>query len=67
MIEMNKEEDRVPPKPTETIEIHIVAIVDKRENYQEQIIDISNYVKAQFPELKIDHMNSPLQVRIKIK
>lgn len=58
---------RVDPKPTETIEIHIVATVNKRENYQEQITDICDYVVKQFPELKVDHMNSPLQVRIKIK
>jgi len=58
---------RTDPNPTETIEINIVATVKKRENYQEQIENISDYVIKQFPELKIDHMNSPLQVRIKIK
>lgn len=58
---------RTEPKPTETIEIHIVATVNKRENYQEQIIDISDFIVKQFPELKVNHMNSPLQVRIKIK
>ena len=58
---------RTEPKPTETIEIHIVATVSKRENYQEQITDICDFITEQFPELKVTHMNSPLQVRIKIK
>ena len=59
--------NRVEPLPTETIEIHIAVAVRKRENYQEQIGKILAYVQAQFPELKTEGMNSPIQVRIKIK
>jgi hypothetical protein len=55
------------PNPTETIEINIVATVNKRESYQEQIEKITNSALDSFPELKVEHMNSPLKVRIKIK
>ncbi len=64
---MNFDEERIEPNPTDTIEINIVATVNKRENYQEQIENISEYAIEQFPELKVEHMNSPLKVRIKIK
>lgn len=58
---------RTDPKPTETIEILITATVTKRDSYQEQIATISNCAVEQFPELNTGHMNSPLNVRIKIK
>lgn len=58
---------RIEPLPTETIEIVISAIVRKRDNYQEEIGKILAYVQRQFPELKLEGMNSPVQVRIKIK
>ena len=64
---MNFDEVRIEPNPTDTIEINIVTTVNKRENYQEQIANISDYVIKQFSELKVDHMNSPIKVRIKIK
>ena len=64
---MKFEKIRIELNPTDTIEINIVAIVNKRENYQEQIANISDYVVKQFSELKVDHMNSPIKVRIKIK
>jgi len=64
---MKFEKIRIELNPTDTIEINIVAIVNKRENYQEQIANISDYVVKQLSELKVDHMNSPIKVRIKIK
>ena len=58
---------RKEPLPTQTIEIHIAVVVRKRDDYQEHINNIVTYVRDIFPELKTDNMNSPLQVRIKIR
>jgi len=54
-------------QPTEVIQIRIVATVAKRVNHQTAIENIYDCVKAQYPELKINHMNSPLLVTIEIK
>lgn len=65
---MNNDEDRIEPQPTENININIVITVRQRaDGYQEQISAIADFVKEQFPELKSNHMNSPLMIRIKIK
>ena len=61
------DELRIEPKPTETIQIRIVATVTKRVSHQTAIENIHDCVKEQYPELKINHMNSPLLVTIEIK
>ena len=60
-------DERTDPEPTEVIEIVISVTVNKRADYQKQIASISECVVGQFPELNVQHMNSPLQVRIKIR
>lgn len=58
---------RKEPLPTQRIEIVISATVRKQDTYQEQINNIMRCVTVQFPELQMEGMNSPIQVRIKIK
>lgn len=61
------DELRIEPKPTETIQIRVVATVTKRVNHQTAIENICDCIKEQYPELKVNHMNSPLLVTIEIK
>ncbi len=63
----NYDPRRILPLPTETIEINIIATVNKRDSYKKQINHIVNCVLKEFVELNIEHMNSPLKIRIKKK
>jgi len=64
---ISADEERTEPLPTETIQIRIVAVVNKRPDYQDAINGIFECVKREFSELNVEHMNSPIKIFIEIQ